>query len=57
MDHLASSVHGLHVAYVTELQISLLMILLTLRQNPNSSWLLQAGDLLVYVIEKPRDGI
>lgn len=57
MDPLASSVHGLRVAYATELQVSLLGILWTLKQDPASNWLLQKGDLLAYVIEKSRDGI
>lgn len=56
-DHLASSVHGLRVAYVTDLQVSFLRILWALTQDPASNWLLQKGDLLAHVLEKPRDGI
>lgn len=56
MDLVASSVHSQHAAYVTALQISLVGILVTLKQNPSSAWLLQQGDWLVYVIEKSRDG-
>lgn len=45
-DHLASSVHGRRVAYVTELPVSLLRILWTLTQDPASNWFLQKGGLL-----------
>lgn len=54
MDHLASSVRSRHAASVTALHISLVRILVTSKQNPNSDWLLQQEDLLIYGTEKSR---